>query len=140
MSIVLGFDFGEKRIGWAVGNTMTGTSRAQGWLSRQGQELPWAELEAAIAQWAPEKLLVGIPLTEDGGRQPMTRKARHFAQQLRQRLQLPVEEVDERYSSKSAERELAQARATGGKRRRLSHGDTDSMAAAIIVQQWLDSA
>lgn len=139
MSIVLGFDLGERRIGWAVGNRMTGTSRAQGWLQRQGNTLPWSELENAVTQWAPERLLVGIPLTEDGGRQPMTRKARHFAQQLRERLQLPVSEVDERYSSASAERELASARRSGGKTRRLSHGDTDSMAAAIIVQQWLDS-
>lgn len=136
--IVIGFDFGEKRIGLAVGNSLTGTSRTLGWLNND-QDL-WSALDAAVAQWEPQCLLVGVPLTLDGGKQPLTRKARHFAAQLRDHFSLPVKEVDERLSSAAAERELAAARASGARPRRLRRGDSDSMAAALLVQQWLDAA
>lgn len=96
-------------------------------------------IDASIRQWAPDVLLVGIPLDEAGQAQTMTRKARHFSHQLRQRYSLPVMEVDERFSSREAESELVLARGSGGKSRRLHKGDTDSLAAAILVQQWLDS-
>ncbi len=136
--IVLGFDFGEKRIGLAVGNRLTGTSRGLGWLNND-PEL-WPALDEAVAQWEPQCLLVGIPLTLEGGKQPLTRKSRHFAARLRERFGLPVKEVDERLSSVAAERELAEARASGARTRRLRRGDSDSMAAALLVQQWLDAA
>ncbi len=140
MITVLGFDFGEKRIGLAVGNTLTGTSRALGWLDSNPKDLPWPAIEQAIAQWQPQRLLVGIPLNLEGLAQPMTRKARRFAHALRARAGLPVDEVDERFSSCAATTDLAQARASGAKRRRTRHGDIDAMAAAVIVQQWLDAA
>ncbi len=136
--IVLGFDFGEKRIGLAVGNGLTGTSRALGWLNND-QGL-WPALDETVARWEPQCLLVGVPLTLEGGKQPLTRKARHFAARLREHFGLPVNEVDERLSSASAERELAEARASGARPRRLRRGDSDSMAAALLVQQWLDAA
>lgn len=135
--VALGFDYGSKRIGLAIGNEATGTSRALGWLNSPANEDQWQGLDKAVADWQPQLLLVGTPLTEDGGKQPMTRKARHFAHQLRARFGLPVEEVDERYSSTAAESELVMARKAGGKKR-LQRGDSDSLAAALIVQQWLD--
>ncbi|MGJ8670755.1 MAG: Holliday junction resolvase RuvX [Oceanococcus sp.] len=137
--VALGFDFGSKRIGLAIGNDTTGTSRALGWLNSPSNDDQWQAVDKAVAQWRPTLLIVGTPFTEDGGKQTMTRKARHFAHQLRDRFHLPVEEVDERYSSTSAEAELVDARQHGGKKR-LQRGDCDSLAAALIVQQWLDSA
>lgn len=137
--VALGFDFGSKRIGLAIGNEATGTSRALGWLTSPLNEQQWQPLNQAIAEWQPQLLLVGTPLTEDGAKQTMTRKARHFAHQLRARYGLPVEEIDERYSSTAAESELLMARKMGAKKR-LKRGDTDSVAAAVIVQQWLDQA
>ncbi len=139
MSIALGFDYGEKRIGLAIGNQTTGTSRALGWLNTPQVEAHWEAISTIIAQWQPQTLLVGAPLTAAGDKQPITRKARHFGHELRRRYGLRVEEVDERFSSISAQAELLGARASGGKKRRLRRGDTDSMAAAIIVQQWLES-
>ncbi len=135
--VALGFDYGSKRIGMAIGNEATGTSRALGWIPCPSQEAQWQAVSKAVQDWQPNLLLVGTPLNEDGEKQPMTRKARHFAHQLRARFDLPVEEVDERYSSVAAEAELVQARQQGGKRR-LRRGDSDSVAAAVIVQQWLD--
>ena len=142
MQVALGFDFGSKRIGTAIGNQTLGSARGLGWISSpqndQAQnDQDWLALDKLIAQWQPQILLVGAPLTEDGEKQAMTRKARHFAHQLRARFALPVQEVDERYSSCSAESELVAARSSG-KKSRLKRGDSDSLAAAIIVQQWLD--
>lgn len=135
--IALGFDFGSKRIGLAIGNESTGTSRALGWINSLNQEQQWQAIDHAVQEWQPAILLVGTPLTEQGEKQTMTRKARHFAHQLRARFKLPVEEVDERFSSTAAEEELRLARKQGGKKR-LKRGDSDSLAAAVIVQQWLD--
>lgn len=136
--LALGFDFGEKRIGMAIGNQATGTSRALGWVTTPHNPQGWRDIDAAVQDWQPSILLLGVPLTQDGGKQPMTRKARHFGHQLRQRFQLPVHEIDERYSSTAADSALVQARRDGHKTRRLQRGDTDSAAATIIVQQWLD--
>lgn len=136
-ALVLGFDYGSKRVGLAVGNRTTGTCRALGHLPSPAAEPQWQPFAQAVNDWQPDALLVGLPLNLDGSRQPMTRKARHFAQQLRQRFALPVREIDERLSSCAAEAELVQARRQGGKGR-LKRGDSDAVAAAVIVQQWLD--
>lgn len=138
MTLALGFDFGEQRIGIAVGSTESAASRALCAVPRPQQEAQWLAIDACITQWTPQTLLVGLPLTMDGAAQPLTRKARHFAHQLRDRYQLPVAEVDERLTSIAARDELRSARASGGKRRRNRKGDNDSLAAALIVQQWLD--
>lgn len=138
--VALGFDFGEKRIGMAIGNQTTGTSRALDWIPTPHNDDGWRRITDAVREWQPQILLVGVPLTEDGGKQPMTRKARHFGHQLRQRFQLPVHEIDERYSSTAADAALIEARRDGHKSRKLQRGDTDSAAASLIVQQWLDQA
>lgn len=141
MSIVaLGFDFGEKRIGMAIGNQTTGTSRALGWIPTPQHDQDWNPIASAVHDWQPQILLVGVPLTDEGGKQPMTRKARHFGHQLRERFGLPVREIDERYSSTAADSALIEARRSGQKTRKLQRGDTDSAAATLIVQQWLDQA
>jgi putative Holliday junction resolvase len=140
VTLALGFDYGEKRIGVAIGNRTTGTSRALECVPCPAHEEAWAPLDRTISTWQPDQLLVGIPLTMEGEKQAMTRKARRFVHALRARYQLPVTEVDERLSSIAADEELVQARSMGGKTRRLKRGDTDSMAAAILVQQWLDAS
>lgn len=141
MSVVaLGFDFGEKRIGMAIGNQTTGTSRALGWIATPHNDDGWRDIETAVHDWQPQVLLIGVPLTEDGGKQPMSRKARHFGHQLRERFHLPVCEIDERYSSTAADAALVEARRGGQRTRKLQRGDTDSAAASLIVQQWLDQA
>ncbi|WP_183948652.1 Holliday junction resolvase RuvX [Rehaibacterium terrae] len=133
---VLGFDVGAKRIGVAVGNALSGTARDLSVLDVRGGQPDWPAVQRLLAEWRPDALLVGDPRTLDGGDQPARRRARRFADSLRQRFALPVHLVDERSSSVEAARRFAAGRAAGTRRR----GDADrldALAAAVIVERWL---
>lgn len=133
---VLGFDVGAKRIGVAVGNALSGTARDLNVLDVRDGQPDWQAVQRLLAEWRPDALLVGDPLTLDGGDQPARRRARRFADSLRQRFTLPVHLVDERASSAEAARRFAAGRAAGTRRR----GDVDrldALAAAVIVERWL---
>lgn len=135
MSTYLAFDYGEKRIGAAVGDSITGMARPLPTLS--------GGLEAVlklIAEWRPVALIVGLPLNEDGSEQPITTRTRAFVRQLQVRCPLPVHWSDERYSSRAADDVLRAARASGAMARRVRKGDRDGLAAKIILEQWLATA
>jgi len=138
MSGALGFDVGTRLIGVAVGNRLTGTARPLDILHVRDKQPDWPRLDGIVRQWSPDMLVVGLPLTLDGGSQPITRHARRFAEQLRQRYKLPVHMQDERHSSQEAARRFARARAAGTKRRRDAE-KIDAVAAAVILESWLDS-
>ena len=121
--VVLGFDFGTRRIGVAIGNGVTREARALRTIDAADNDARWSDLAAIIDEWAPTQLVVGIPRHPDGAPHAMTTRCERFARQLEGRFRLPVARVDERYSSVVGER---------------AH-DVDAAAAAIIVQQWLDS-
>jgi len=130
----LAFDYGEKRIGTAVGDTITGTARPLPTLT--------GGLEAAlklVAEWRPVGLVVGLPLMEDGSDQRITTLTRRFAQALEARSQLAVHFSDERYSSRAADDYLRDARSTGAMARRVKKGDRDGVAAKILLEQFLQS-
>ncbi|TJY61996.1 Holliday junction resolvase RuvX [Sinimarinibacterium sp. CAU 1509] len=133
MSLYLAFDFGFKRIGAAVGDEFTGSARPVPTL----QSGDWPAIERLITQWSPTALIVGLPLNEDGSEQPITTAARRFAEALRQRAQLQVHLVDERYSSRAADDILRGARAGGQMSRRVRKGDRDGQAARVILEQWM---
>jgi putative Holliday junction resolvase len=135
----LGFDYGERRIGVAVGETLTGSARALPTLHRSAS-IDWTALRRLVSEWGPAALVVGLPLNEDGSDQPITDSARGFARQLGQHTGLPVHLVDERYSSRSADDRLRQARASGERVRRLRKGDRDGESARVILEQWLGGA
>ncbi|MDR2154306.1 MAG: Holliday junction resolvase RuvX [Burkholderiaceae bacterium] len=120
----LAFDFGSKRTGVAVGNRLTRRAAPQGAIRAEG-DARWAPLAARIAEWQPDALVVGVPFHPDGAAHDNTRRAQRFARQLRARFQLPVYEVDERYST-------TEARASGA-----SDADVDAKAATIILEQFL---
>ncbi len=130
---VLGFDVGHRRIGIALGNTLSGAARPLAVLERNGEF--WHRLDAMVADWRPARLVVGEPLTLDGAEQEATRVARAFARQAGQRYGVPIVLVDERSSSKEADRRFAAARAAGAARRRdaLLH---DARAAEVILDRW----
>lgn len=131
----LAFDFGTKRIGIAVGDTVTRSARPLTALpSRNGD---WRQIDAIVAEWQPLACIVGLPLNDDGGEQTITRLAREFATALQSRFPGRVHLCDERYSSKSAHESLRNARADGSLNRRLRPGDKDSAAACLILEQWL---
>ena len=125
IEIVFGFDFGIKRIGIAMGNTLTGQAQALSIVKAIDNAARFAAIGALIAQWKPARLIVGEPVHPDGTEHEMTLRCRRFANQLHGRFNLPVELVDERYSSAVIDA------------RRGEH--IDAKAAAIILQQYFDS-
>ncbi len=120
--VVLGFDFGARRIGVAIGNRVTGQARPLTTIDASDNEARWNALSALIGEWQPARLVVGIPRHPDGAPHAMTARCERFARQLEGRYRLPVERVDERYSSAVVEHE----------------DDIDAGAAAVILQQWLN--
>lgn len=136
--IVLGFDFGRRRIGIASGNTLTGRAQPRTAIERRGVPLDrlLETIASEVRALAPARLVVGRPYNADGSEHPLEAEARAFAAALGARFGLPVHRVDERYSSLEAEAALRAARAEG-RRRRGSRGVVDSAAAAVIVERWL---
>jgi len=133
---LLGFDFGTKRIGVAVGQELTGTANALTTLQARDGRPDWDALAALIEQWQPDALVVGLPLNMDGTEHEVTVAARRFGERLRGRYNLPVFYCDERLSSIAAEQTLAGSALSRRKRQRREM--VDQVAAQIILQAWLE--
>ena len=127
---LLAFDFGLKRTGVAVGNTVSGGARPLTTIAEEQNDRRFAAIEALIAEWKPQRLLVGLPLAPDGAETDISKRARRFGNQLHGRFGLPVEFADERYSSTVVEDAFKPGRA--------DKGMIDAAAAAVILQAWLD--
>jgi putative Holliday junction resolvase len=133
---VLGFDYGARRIGVAVGNTFTGDARALSVVGNNDNGVDWTRVASVVREWRPNALLVGLPLMLDGSEQATSRAARTFASALSERYQLPVHMVDERLSSVEASQRFADRRARGQARRKNAN-ELDAIAAQVIVETWL---
>ncbi|QWD18280.1 Holliday junction resolvase RuvX [Polynucleobacter paneuropaeus] len=96
---VMGFDYGTRRIGIAIGNTLSCTAQALEVIARDNEDARFADIESLLKEWMPNLLVVGVPIHPDGAEHEMTAKAKRFGNQLSGRFKLPVEWVDERYSS-----------------------------------------
>ena len=118
---ILAFDFGEKRIGMAVGNTITKTAEVLKIIQEKNQDEKFKAIEALIQEWQPQLLVVGLPTHPDGAEHEMTQKAKRFGNQLHGRFQKEVVWVDERYTSVSVQ------------------DGNDALAAQLILQQYLDT-
>ena len=139
---VLAFDFGEKRIGVAVGE----------WTLRQAHPLVvihgeanadrFAAIAALISEWQPTCLVVGLPVSLDGAAHAMTARATRFANQLRGRFSLPVAYADERLSSVEAEERLRESGspAKSGKNAKSHKAHLDALAAQIILEGYFEQA
>ncbi|MBP0593910.1 Holliday junction resolvase RuvX [Paraburkholderia sp. LEh10] len=130
---VLAFDYGEKRIGVAVGNSLTRSARPLVVLQNRNREYRFEVVGKLIDEWKPDALVVGLPMHPDGTPHERTQLAKRFGNQLNGRFNLPVSWVDERYSSVEAEAGIR----SGGRRARQA-GMLDAEAACIILQQYLD--
>lgn len=139
MSTAIGFDFGMRRIGVAAGNRISASAQPLQALVAKRGEPDWNRVDALLAEWRPNALVVGLPLTLDGGEQAVTRGARAFARKLEQRSGLAVHLIDERHSSQEAARRFAERRAVG-KARKRDAANLDSIAAAVILETWLREA
>jgi len=132
----LGFDFGTRRIGVAVGNGLTGSAQPLEVVGNGQQGPDWKRIGALVRDWRPQILLVGLPLTLDGAEQRNSAAAREFAAALTQRYELPAHLVDERLSSREAAGRFADRRARGAARRKDAR-NLDAIAAQVIVETWL---
>ncbi len=134
--IVLAFDFGRRRIGVACGDTVSRTA-SFGRAILCGPEGPrWDAIDAVIREWRPGVLVVGLPYNVDDSESAGAARARRFAGELNERYRLPVELVDERYSSIEALDRLKGERASGLRKRRVAKSDVDAAAARIILERW----
>lgn len=124
--IILGFDYGERRIGVAVGQTVTATANPLTTVHVYHNKPDWRDISRLVDKWKPDLILVGLPLQMNGERQAMTAAAERFIRQLSSRYHLPVESVDERLSSFEARRRVGGDQAI------------DPIAAQLIVETWLD--
>ena len=120
----LALDFGLKRTGVAVGNRLLRTAQPQGSIHAQG-DVRFVKVAALLAEWQPDALVIGVPFHPDGAEHENTVRARRFGRQLTGRFNLPVFEVDERYTT-------TEALSMGAK-------DADAAAACIILEQFLRS-
>lgn len=136
---VVGFDYGSRRIGVAVGNAISRSARALEVLANAERGPDWPRLDSLLREWRPDALLVGLPLTVNDAEQQASRAARNFAAELEARYRLPVVFVDERHSSREAAQRFAERRA-GGAAKRKHAATLDAQAAAIIVERWLEHA
>jgi len=121
---VMAFDYGTRRIGVAIGNSFTGAGQALKTIVHLSGDAHFQEIEALLAEWQPDCLVVGLPVHPDGTPHEMTAKAKRFGNQLHGRFRLPVSWVDERYTSAILEGD--------GKMR----DNLDAHSAALILEQY----
>lgn len=132
--ILLGFDFGTKRIGVAVGNSISCTARPLTTLHGENNGQRFTAIADLIREWEPSALVVGLPCHDDGTPHELTRLCRRFAQRLKGRFNLPTLLVDERYTSTAASSQLAEMGIRGIKQKPL----LDQVAAQQILQAYFD--
>lgn len=137
LGTLLGFDFGFRRIGVAVGQTATCTASALVTV-RHSDQPDWQAIGNLIREWKPAALVVGLPLDMEGMETEMSRAARQFAAEMGKRFEKPICFIDERLTSVAAGEQFAEARSQGRARRKDAR-KLDAMAAKIILENWLQS-
>jgi putative holliday junction resolvase len=136
---LVAFDFGLKRIGIASGDTLTRVAHPRTTVVNGPKGPDWKAIDRVLADTGPARIAVGEPYNADGSVSVLTEAARRFAAELAQRSQLPVDLVDERWSSQDAGERLRDARASGERRRRVTKEQVDAVAAAVILERWFAS-
>lgn len=133
---IVAFDFGTQRTGVAVGNSSTHTASALATLSGANMQQQWQDIDNIVHEWQPEQLLVGVPLQLEAPSKELVAEINSFMRKLKQRYDLPVELVDESYSSVEANERLKDLRQQGRKKK-LHKKEIDAQAAVIILERWL---
>ena len=121
---VMAFDYGTRRVGVAVGNSVTGLGQALKTIAAPNLESLFKDIESLLKEWQPERLVVGKPLHPDGAEHEMTAKATRFGHQLQGRFHLPVDWVDERYTSAVLEGDAQM------------QDNLDAYSAALLLEQY----
>lgn len=132
--VYLGFDFGYKRIGVAVGQRLTCSASPLSTLDARQGVPDWSAVQKLMDDWKPQALVVGVPTSIDGSELYTTSAARRFAKLLKKNTGLTVHLVDERLSTKEARGQLFEQ----GGYRKIKQSEVDSIAACVILEQWLN--
>ncbi len=132
---VLAFDFGLRRIGVAVGQSVTRSASPVGTVACKDGTPDLDSIDAIVSEWRPTRLVVGMPTHADGSPSEMQKPVAAFIELL-DRYALPVDTIDERYTSIEAEAALKNARAAGT-RGRIRKEDVDAAAAVLIAERFL---
>jgi len=132
---LLCFDYGTRRIGVAVGQTLTRSANPLTTLTAINDQPDWQAISRLIEEWRPDALVLGMPLNADGSASDITRRAQRFGNQLKGRYNLPVHTIDERLSSATAEEQLSQRPRKG----KIHKADIDKLAATLILESWFAS-
>ncbi|MEQ4223389.1 Holliday junction resolvase RuvX [Pseudomonas syringae] len=135
LRLLLGFDFGTKQIGVAVGQAITGQARELCTLKAQNGIPDWNKVQALIKEWQPDAIVVGLPLNMDGTRSNMSDLAEKFSRKLNGRFGVAVYTHDERLTTFEAKGERM---ARGGQKGSYRDNPVDAIAAALLLQGWLD--
>ena len=133
--IFLGIDFGTKYIGIASGQKITGTASPLRSIAAKDGKPDWQNLDKIISEWKPAALIVGLPKHLDGTEHRLTRITRKFISALRKRYQMPIYDVNEQYTTKSAKEMIFDV----GGYKALQKEDIDSIAAKYILESWLNN-
>ncbi len=133
---LLGFDYGTRKIGIAIGQELTHTARPLTTLRTIREKPDWETITKLISTWQPDALVVGLPLNMDGSEQEMTHAAKRFANQLRGRYHLAVFHADERLSTITAEQMIKESGNNAGKNRESIRTGLDAVAAQLILQTY----
>ena len=135
MATLLGFDFGTRKIGVAVGQTVTATATPLTTLRHRADKPDWPAIEALVREWQPTAAVLGMP-HRDEAPVALAEQIQRFARQLQGRFNIPVHLADESFSSNEARRQL---KGTPGFREG-DHLREDAVAAAVILETWLSEA
>ena len=134
--LLLGFDYGTKQIGVAVGQVITGQASELCTLKAQNGIPDWAQVEVLVREWKPDAMVVGLPLNMDGTPSDMCLRAEKFARRLNGRFNVPVHTHDERLTTFEAKGERM---ARGGQKGSYSKNPVDAIAARLLLQGWLEA-
>jgi putative Holliday junction resolvase len=133
---VIGFDFGLNRTGVAVASLLTGLATPQCVLYSKNGQPDWQGIDKLIKEWQPAQLVVGMPCKLDGSDSAMKKTITRFCNALEQHTGLPVHTANEQLSSREAEQRLKSAR-QAGRKRKIRKEEIDQLAAAIILENWM---
>ncbi|BBQ82277.1 MULTISPECIES: Holliday junction resolvase RuvX [Enterobacteriaceae] len=131
---LLAFDFGTRSIGVAIGQRITGTARPLAAIKAQDGTPDWNIIARLLKEWQPETVIVGLPLNMDGTEQPLTARARNFANKIHGRFGVPITLHDERLSTVEARAGLFEH----GGFRALNKGSVDSASAVVILESYFE--
>lgn len=134
-STLLGFDFGTKSIGVATGQMITATAQPLAAIKANDGIPNWDIVEKVIKDWQPDLVVIGLPLNMDGTEQPITQRAKKFANRLNGRFGVKITLQDERLTTASAKEFIF----SHGGYKALDKGKIDSVSAALILESWMEN-